>query len=387
MNNTVITMDTINAAQALDLDATTAIIEAMESRVSTLARKAANRRGYGFAEAFEEMAQLGRTTTWDALPRFKGETVDEFYAFMYATIDAALLDAVRAERYAGADSDAVKVFAQMMELADGDGFLAAKLAQTVPDAGRRISADRADAARLAWYGSHSLDAPVNANGQSATGGHHGGAHDSVSLVSNLGVTDETPDVIRPKVGAGAALEALAVLQRYSSAYEVLSALPADADAVDAIEDTLTVPRDPAVRRYVLDAVAILRSYVSTTTEGDLHDDLRDVSDERGEDRAAKIGTVNAVLDAMGETQRVVLRHSFGIKGATFYGWGKTGNDEGLASEVYLLADAGAVKKVRDAREKGLKSFAKRWVKIMAHGDEQRTEELTKAAAKNLTRNK
>lgn len=165
MTDTTLTMDQVRAAQANDLAATAAVVEATESRVKRLAEKAARRMSNGgdtYMNAREEFEQVGRIAVWESLPRFTGDSVDVFMGFIYATAEAALLDAVREERHGGAgvDPDAMKIFASMLEMADGDVYLAEKLSQTVPPKGRRLSADRANAARMAWQGSASLDAPT-----------------------------------------------------------------------------------------------------------------------------------------------------------------------------------------------------------------------------------
>jgi hypothetical protein len=240
----------------------------------------------------------------------------------------------------------VKVFMSMMELADNDAHKAEALAQTEPAKGLRLSAERAKAARVAWQGNVSIDQP-------------NGDDESPSLADTLAVEDETPQV-RPKVGRGAALEALEVLQRYSSAYQVLNALPADAEDVDAIEDAVTLPREAEQRRYVLDACAILRSYVSTAQDGDLVDDLRDLSDERRDERAARIGMVHAALDRMGSGQRMVLVHSFGIGGVEDFGWGDGCDLDGLADKLDATPENTKVQ-----RSKGRLAFAKYFIALVA----------------------
>jgi RNA polymerase sigma factor (sigma-70 family) len=298
--NATLTLDTIKAAQNNDLTATGQVIAATESRITKLAGKAARRmatNGDRFAEYAEEFEQVGRIAVWESLSRFTGDTVDSFFAFMYATVENKLMDSVREERNGatGADHDAVKVFASMLPMADGDVYLAEKLAQTVPPKGRRLSADRANAARMAWQGADSLDAPAP-----VAEGHGEG-----DIYGTLGET---------------------------------------------LSNTYGVPED-----------------LITT------DDLNK------EDRRVKHALVNGILDSMGDGQRHVIRASFGIDPVPLYGYGANHNDDELAADMGTT-----VLKVRDARTKGLKSFAKRYVKAVATTPE-RAEEMTAAAAKNLTR--
>jgi RNA polymerase sigma factor (sigma-70 family) len=196
-----LTFAQITAAQNNDIPATSAVIEATESRVLKLADTAARRMGGRLDDYREEFAQVGRIAVWEALSRFNGETVDSFFAFMYSTVENVLMDAVRGERNgaAGADDDALKVFASMLELANGDVFVAEKLSQTVPPKGRRLGRDRANAARLAWQGSESIDVPspsqANADrGYSPTTGGNNALTLAESLAGTLGVPE---DLITP----------------------------------------------------------------------------------------------------------------------------------------------------------------------------------------------
>jgi RNA polymerase sigma factor (sigma-70 family) len=297
-----LTLDTIKAAQGSDLSATSAVIEATESRVIKLADKAARRMASNpdrVAEYREEFAQVARIAVWESLSRFDGDSVDSFYGFIYSTVEARLLDAVREERNGatGADSDAVKVFAQMLTLADGDVYLAEKMAQTVPPKGRRLGADRANAARMAWQGAASLDIPVD---RGALGYGQGAIYTTIA--------DNLP-----------------------------SALGLPEDLITSADITAEISR-------------------------------------------AKHALVNAILDVMGQGQRDVIRHSFGIGGVEDFGYGREDN-----RDAELAAFLGtAVGNLRPARSKGLKAFAKRYVKAVA-ASEEHAAELTEAAAKNLSR--
>lgn len=279
MPETVLTMDTITAAQNNDLAATSAVIEATDGRVKTLANVAANRMRTGLhAAMLDEFTQVGRIAVWEALARFTGSTVDSFYAHVHRSVETTLLNAVRAERNpaTGADDDAMKVFASVMELAGGDEYLAEKLSQTVPPKGRRLSATRANAARMSWVGC----VPLAARDQ-----------------------------------------------------------------------------EPAVY--------------------DVPDDLVDAADITSEERRRKCALVVAILDTMGEAQRNVLLCSFGIAGAPFFGHGDSGDDIGLAAHLFST-----VARVRDARTKGLRAFAKRYVAVAAKSPADAAS-LTAAAAKCL----
>lgn len=341
----MLSVDTITAAQNNDFAAVAELIKASDPTLYRLAGKAAQRMGQGqYSHYREEFAQAGRLAMWEALGRFNGGSETEWFGYLIKTVEAALFDAVRTEKNGGAgiDKDAVWIYSTMLAKADGDPYLAAKLAQTEPKAGDRLSADRADAARLAYHGSVSLDAPT-------------GDDDGTLAETLVAPVTEGPAEILPKVGRGAALEALSVLQRYSSAYQVLNALPVDADDVDEIEDSVTLPRDPNERRYVLDACAILRSFVSTSQDGDLAADLRDVADERKDERADKHAKVNQAVDSIVGLRGDVLRHSFGLGGVQCFGYGIDGDTTGLAEYLGKTAV-----QITDSRRKAYASFAKNY---------------------------
>jgi DNA-directed RNA polymerase specialized sigma24 family protein len=360
----ILTLAQIHAAQTNDLDAIRAVLAEMDSRITRLANKAAGGLATNparYSDYAEEFRQDALVALFEYLPRWEGDSVDAFREYLYGAIAGELKAKTNAERNAGVDRDAFSTFKAMMEITS-DVFEAEKLAQTVPAKGKRLSADRAFAARLAWQGPVSIDKTSDDD-------------DETSILHTLAVTDESNDEIRPKVGRGAALEALAVLQTYSTAREVLSALPVSVSDVDTIEDTLTVPRDEMTRRYVLDAVAILRSYVSTTTDSDLATDLRDVSDDRREERAAKHEDVNTALDKLSPGQRGSLVHSFGIGGVECYGWGDGCDLEGLAEA--LNTTTGSAKKTRSVAKV---SFTKHYVARVAERNPAEAAALTAEAA-------
>jgi hypothetical protein len=153
-----LTMDQINAAQNNDLSAVEAVVSAMESRIQTVAQAEARRLNRDATYFTDEFAQEARIAVWEALPRFTGETVDDFFGFMHKTLCGVLKEAASEERNPGADRDALKIFATWVKRCGGDVALAEKMCQTVPpEGGRRLGRDRAHAARLAWQGTSSLD--------------------------------------------------------------------------------------------------------------------------------------------------------------------------------------------------------------------------------------
>lgn len=169
-----LTIEQINAAQNNDIAAVEAVVRATEDRVLQIAGAAAKQvaaGGHGYTDLRDELAQVGRITVWEALPRFAGETVDRFFGFIYASVNAKILEARNNELNpgTGVDRDARSIFSQMMKLTDGDAFAAEKLAQTEPPARKRLSADRAQAARLAYQGARSMDQHERSNSNATLG--------------------------------------------------------------------------------------------------------------------------------------------------------------------------------------------------------------------------
>ncbi|MFI8452187.1 hypothetical protein [Streptomyces erythrochromogenes] len=175
-----LTIETIKAAQDKDLAATAEIITATEGRIANIAYKLG-----ASADQRDEFEQIGRIAVWEeVLPRFTGETVDSFYAFMHQTVDGKIRDAARSERNqgaTGADHSAIKTFAAMLKEANGDVDVAERLCVTFPPKGRRLSPERAYAARTAWEGPVSLDMPT---------GDEDGFSLADTLVTDYGVPDE-----------------------------------------------------------------------------------------------------------------------------------------------------------------------------------------------------
>lgn len=304
--NETLTLAQIRDAQSNGLEGTSAVLDAMQGRIAKLADAAARRMdssgGARFHDCVEDFRQDASLVMFESLPRFGGDTVDSFFAFMWSTIENALKDKVREERNGGADADAVKIFGQMLEKADGDVFLAEKMAQTVPPKGRRLSADRAQAARLAWQGTSSLDAPLTLS--------------EGSTAKSAAVGD------------------------YAVSYNM----------AESLASSLGIPED-----------------------------LLTAEDLTAEENRVKHALVNAILDAMGENQARALRHSYGIGGVACYGTGESGDLEGLAAELGIGVIA-----ARDARTKGHKAFAKRYIKAAARDDVE-AKEMAEAAAFNLGR--
>lgn len=341
----------LEAAKANDLAGITAVLTEMDERISRLAAQASRRLEGDHREDFEQDA---REALFAALARVETDSVDRAVGFLYASMSDALKDKVRATRYLGVDKDAVKVFMSVMEAAEGDLHRAETLAQTLPAKGSRLSAERAHAARLAYMGAASLDAPLADDGTDA----------GQTLADRVltAAPAEEPAIVRPKVGMGAALEALRVLLRYCPiGFDLRGLRMADlVELVPTLEDVVAVPRGADERRYVLDAFAILRSAVSTATEGEVLEELRIVADDLRDQRAQTTNDVHAALSDMSTLQADSLRHSFGISDYTDFGWGDGCDLDGLADALGTTPD-----NAKKTRYKARKGFAQRFIALVA----------------------
>lgn len=195
----MITLDQIHAAQNNDLDGISAVLAEMAERIDRLASQTASSMGTNparYADYVADFRQDAHVALFEYLPRWEGDSADAFCAYLYGSIAGVLKVKAHAERNPGADRDAMSIFKAMMVAADGNVYEAEKLAQTLPAKGKRISADRAHAARLAWQGAISIDK------------QSGDDEQGLSIADGLvAPQDEPEDVVRPKVGTGAALEA------------------------------------------------------------------------------------------------------------------------------------------------------------------------------------
>jgi hypothetical protein len=364
-----LTLAQIRSAQSNDLAGIAAVVAEMDSRLDRLAAQTAGTMATNparYADYVADFRQDASVALFEALPRWEGDSVDDFRAFVYRSVAAELKAKAHAERNAGVDRDALSIFKAMVERANGDVYEAERLAQSVPPAGKRLSADRARAARISWQGTKSLSAPLGDEG--------------TTLADTLIAPTVEPDEVRPKVGHGAAMEALSVLQRYAGV-SIQRTTPRMFAAnlptlVAALEDSVIVPRDAQRRRLVLDAMAILRSAVSTTSDSELASELRDASDEGRDARAQRIGAVRAALADVRASRRVVLLCSFGIDGNPDFGWGDGSDREGLAAHLgYTLGTC----KVNLSQARA--EFARAYIAlVLQSGATAQAEALTDAAA-------
>lgn len=183
-----LTEQQIADAKNNDLTAVTAVIEATEERVMQLARKYANGAGRVDPELIDDLAQVGRIAVWEAVSRFRGTTVAEFFTYIDRTLKGAMSDERKVETRQGVTRQAAADFERALSLAAGDPYEAEFLATTTEAMGaRKMSPELAYAARLAYQGVDALDAPV-AGAESDNPGDYRTLADT--LVSKLGVPED-----------------------------------------------------------------------------------------------------------------------------------------------------------------------------------------------------
>ncbi|MGX8904746.1 sigma factor [Streptomyces netropsis] len=116
----------------------------------------------------EDLAQSGRIAVWQCIAKFTGDTPEAFMAYIGRHVDAAMLETLRMEVRSGAPPQAAKDFESALAIASGDPYEAERIAASAEMGARRMSAEYAYAARLAWLGLDYLDRTVSHDGEPLT---------------------------------------------------------------------------------------------------------------------------------------------------------------------------------------------------------------------------
>jgi DNA-directed RNA polymerase specialized sigma subunit len=165
-----LTPEQISAAKANDLEAVSAVLAETEERVLQHARHYATVGGRLDHSLMEDLAQVGRVAVWQAVARFEGDTVAQFFTYIDRTVSGALGEERRAVTRPGVTQQAAKDFEKALTMAAGDPHEAERLAVMSEAMGpRRMSPEMAHAARLSWQGVEYLDAPVSGINTNADG--------------------------------------------------------------------------------------------------------------------------------------------------------------------------------------------------------------------------
>ncbi|MGW2267283.1 sigma factor [Streptomyces koyangensis] len=151
----------ISAAKDNDLSAVSEVIRETESLVLAKARQYAGSPSDHGNSLAEDLAQTGRIAVWQALEAFTGETPEAFMDYLSRILHRAMSDARRKETRPGVTTYTAMDFEKALALAAGDPFEAERIAVTDEMGDRKMTPDRAYAARLSWQGLDYLDRPVS----------------------------------------------------------------------------------------------------------------------------------------------------------------------------------------------------------------------------------
>ncbi|MFB7675616.1 sigma-70 family RNA polymerase sigma factor [Kitasatospora purpeofusca] len=185
-----LTEQQISDAKDNDLAAVTAVVKATEERVVQLARRygATTGRSGADTELIEDLAQVGRIAVWQAVGRFKGTTVAEFFTYIDRTLKGAMSDERKEETRQGVSRQAAADFERALSVAAGDPYEAEYLVTTAEVMGaRRMSPELAYAARLSYQGLTYLDTPLAEGDPGQVAGYVTLAD---TLVSKLGIPED-----------------------------------------------------------------------------------------------------------------------------------------------------------------------------------------------------
>jgi RNA polymerase sigma factor (sigma-70 family) len=156
-----LTEQQIADAKNNDLGAVSAVVTATDERVVQVARKFATTSGRTDLDLADDLAQVGRIAVWQAIGRFEGASVAQFFTYIDRTLNTALSDERRALTRHGVAPQAAKDFEKAIIAAKGDPYDAERIVCTAEVMGaRKMSPEMAYAARLSWQGIEYLDAPA-----------------------------------------------------------------------------------------------------------------------------------------------------------------------------------------------------------------------------------
>lgn len=396
-----VTDGTLAAAKAGDRDAGASILCQLEGRLTALARSAASRAAAGTTDVqaashTEDLTQEAMLIVWECLTGYEGDSVDDFRAYTFRYVEKELPARAR-DLLNGTedDTDGKKLFAQMVKhfraadanhtMTEGDYVNLAEAAVQDKSLVRtlnggayksrvRMSPEAAAAARLAYQGAVSISVPVGGEDSEVTLGD--------TLTAMLSVVDAADDT--------------------QSGYRPIQWT----QAVRALEDSLSAPRDSATRQAVFTALDRFRAGTVTDDDLELMESLpcrsaavgtavamlRALHTQRGEtpqpstadksadaalgrgsialsaqravlekatDDAVKRALVRRVIATLSQRQGYILAATFGFMG-------KFKDDAAVARAMKAagIADI-APERVRKDRDKARAAFATKWAALMA----------------------
>jgi hypothetical protein len=410
-----VTDATLAAAKAGDRDAGASLLAGLEDRFRRLARRTAVQAigddKVGLRDAYmEDFIQDAHLAAWECLLKCQDETLDGFYAYAYATAERELAAAARdMKNGTNDDPDGKKLFGLLVKhfreldvrhtMGHADYLtLAESAAQDLTFlnafrggvyGGRRgsLSADRAHAARLAYQGAVSTNTPTGDDGATIA-----------DALAGLAVVEDTADVAvvgyRPIqwVQAVRALEDTVTVPRDADDRETLFlALDRFRAGTVTAEDLDLVESLPCRNADFGTAVAMLRAIYTQREEGPVESTAEKSADaalgrgsialnvqraalELATDAAVVRALVRRVLATMSQRQAYILAATFGFMG-------KFKDDAAVARAMKAsgIADIDGPR-VRKDRDKARAAFTKKWADLVAKNGSERAA-LEVAAAK------
>ncbi|MFE7315159.1 sigma-70 family RNA polymerase sigma factor [Streptomyces sp. NPDC057555] len=162
-------MAQIAAAKSNDAEAVSHVVRETDERVTQLARRYATTGGCTDYALMDDLAQTGRLELWQAIARFEGESVAQFFTFIDRTLNGVMSNERRAQTRHGVSEAIAKEFEKALTMAHGDPYEAEHIAADAEYMGkRRMTEEMAYAARLSWQGLDSLDARATTGDEDET---------------------------------------------------------------------------------------------------------------------------------------------------------------------------------------------------------------------------
>ncbi|QDH92141.1 hypothetical protein PP629_gp36 [Streptomyces phage Dubu] len=287
----VVNDSTLAAAKAGDRDAAYSILVDKADAFASMARRAANLTDINTKEGIraayvEDLVQEAWAISLECLAGYEGDSVDDFRAYAYRNVERELgnrarallsevtedptgkkLFAVLVKHFRELDADHAFTYADYLTMAESaiqdHAFMGTFKDGSYAKRGQTMSAERAYAARLEYMGTISIFTPTAAgiDGEQSTIAETLAARSDGSSVEDA--ADTAVVGYRPILWT---------------------------QAVRALEDTVTVPRDTEVREAVFTALDRFRAGTVTEEDLDLFESLPC--------RSADFGTAVAMLRAV-----------------------------------------------------------------------------------------
>lgn len=413
---------TLAAAKAGDRDAGASVLADMSQRLVRMAKRfvaqAFTEDQGGLRDAYlDDFIQEANLVAWECLTRYEGDSLDDFRAYAYRYAEGELKTLARnLANGTDDDSEGKKIFATLVkhfrdadvrhQLTEADYQSLAEKAVQDKDflsgfrgagfAAKRMSAERAAAARLAYQGSVSIYRPVGDSDDADT-------TIADTLVAQAAVEDQADlDLggVRPfqwVVAARVVEEELTLPRDEEARSALLNAVDRFRAGTILESDLDLLEAQPCRSQELGDAVAMLRSLFNQRQAKPVRGRAEDTVDaalgrgsvalnaqrdllEKGLESITRRMLVRKVVGMLGPAQAYVLAATFG-----FQGMGTFKDDKAIARAMNRAGfeDQTEATVVRN-RNKARAAFAKKWSDLVAkNGSEAAAmDEAARKAAAN-----